>query len=242
MLHVLIGENPAYKELHRLSASGKTVNWVVPKPAKPGEDVVFFFRGVSAGSFVGHAVVATTPRAAQWTPGKVAYRADLRDICTLAHPVALDTIRTALPQWKWTTYPRAYTTVSGRLERSVRRLLVAEKGEVPAQDVTVLEEIAKEAGSATRGRSALLRKQAIHLSHGVCAACETDFSTTPDETGWAVLHVHHKKPDARPFARLEDVAVVCANCHALIHADPKRLMKVEVLRKKWAASRSRTDA
>lgn len=52
--------------------------------------------------------------------------------------------------------------------------------------------------------------------------------------GVHVLQVHHRRQLAASKAprvtSLKDLAVVCANCHALIHMDPKRALKVETLR------------
>jgi hypothetical protein len=54
-----------------------------------------------------------------------------------------------------------------------------------------------------------------------------------DALGVRVLQVHHRKQLAvvdRPRVnRLADLPVVCANCHVLIHADPRRAMRHEDL-------------
>jgi 5-methylcytosine-specific restriction protein A len=60
--------------------------------------------------------------------------------------------------------------------------------------------------------------------------------------GKRVLQVHHRKQlssrDAPALTKPEDLAVVCANCHLLIHYDPKRALSVKALRKKLKGQKS----
>jgi predicted HNH restriction endonuclease len=55
-----------------------------------------------------------------------------------------------------------------------------------------------------------------------------------DGRGVRVLQVHHRKQlsarEAPSITKLGDLAVVCANCHLLLHLDPKNALKVEKLR------------
>ncbi len=57
-----------------------------------------------------------------------------------------------------------------------------------------------------------------------------------DGLGQRVLQVHHKHQlallDEPKVNGIDDLAVVCANCHQLIHADMARAMPVEELRKR----------
>jgi predicted HNH restriction endonuclease len=49
-----------------------------------------------------------------------------------------------------------------------------------------------------------------------------------------MLHVHHLQQlaasDEPRETRLENLTVLCANCHALIHLDSRRAMPLEELR------------
>ncbi len=51
--------------------------------------------------------------------------------------------------------------------------------------------------------------------------CDFDFEETYGELGQGYAHVHHLRPlsasDSVIETRLDDLAVVCANCHAMIH-------------------------
>jgi hypothetical protein len=102
---------------------------------------------------------------------------------------------------------------------------------------SIIEGIAREAKVVTRSRSRKLRRSAMDRSKGVCEACGTDFSKLFDGKGVGVLQVHHREQLAlQELPRLtssEELAVVCANCHAMIHSDPLRAMPVEALRALW---------
>lgn len=101
------------------------------------------------------------------------------------------------------------------------------------QIVSAVEGIAREQRILAKGRSARLRKEAFRLAHGICAVCEKDFSRVLEGRGIRVLQVHHKEQLAlsrEPLVtRLEDLAVVCANCHALIHLNTKSALGIEEL-------------
>jgi hypothetical protein len=84
-------------------------------------------------------------------------------------------------------------------------------------------------------RSRKLRALAFKAARGVCSVCGRDYSKVLGGRGVRVLQVHHRaqlsargKPS---ITKLDDLAVVCANCHLLLHLDPKNALKVEKLRK-----------
>jgi predicted HNH restriction endonuclease len=56
-----------------------------------------------------------------------------------------------------------------------------------------------------------------------------------------VLQVHHRKQlasnDSPRLTKLRDLAVLCANCHMLVHMDPYKAIAVEKLRKMLARTR-----
>ena len=72
--------------------------------------------------------------------------------------------------------------------------------------------------------------QEFFRAHGGCLKCEVpgcgfDFFETYGEVGFEFAHVHHLKPLASretPTAtKLSDLAIVCANCHSMIHRGGK---------------------
>ncbi len=68
-----------------------------------------------------------------------------------------------------------------------------------------------------------------------CEACGFDFFDVYGEIGRDFAHVHHLKPlgdRTRPsLTNLDDLAVVCANCHAMLHRGPVALPLNDLLEK-----------
>ena len=87
-----------------------------------------------------------------------------------------------------------------------------------------------------RGRSGALREVVLERSGGICAACRRNFSRIAGGLGRSALQVHHRKQLAasdRPVrTSLRDLAVVCANCHMMIHSDPYRALTIHQLRRR----------
>ena len=101
----------------------------------------------------------------------------------------------------------------------------------------IIEGIARESVVLSRSRSATLRREALRLSGGVCEGCGVDFTVILNGRGLRALQVHHKAQlalrETPEATSLKDLAVVCANCHAIIHTNPKEAMPVEGLREAW---------
>ncbi|WP_295643597.1 HNH endonuclease [uncultured Corynebacterium sp.] len=77
-----------------------------------------------------------------------------------------------------------------------------------------------------RERSTKLRNQKVAavLKNGeeiVCEACGFDFKGTSGSRGEGFIDVHHRIPlrklSAGSKTQLKDLALVCANCHRMIH-------------------------
>lgn len=99
-----------------------------------------------------------------------------------------------------------------------------------------VEGIAREITVITRSRSDTLRRAALEKAKGVCEACGTDYSAILGGLGKRVLQVHHRQQlslaDEPKVNGIEDVAVVCANCHLIIHADMSNAMPVDELKRR----------
>lgn len=69
-----------------------------------------------------------------------------------------------------------------------------------------------------------LRKRQALLKHGTlaCEACAFDFQAAYGARGAGYIEAHHVNPvhamKAGSTTKLEDLALVCANCHRMIHA------------------------
>ena len=133
-------------------------------------------------------------------------------------------------------------------------LLIEGKGAPVARQVplvfddnfSVLEGTAREATVMARSRNRKLRDLALKRSNGICEACDTDFSVLLGGEGVHVLQVHHRRQLARQEiprpTSPDDLAVVCANCHAIIHADPLNAVPVEFLRDQWCREATERSA
>ena len=83
-------------------------------------------------------------------------------------------------------------------------------------------------------RSQKLRNLAFKAAHGICCVCCRDYSKVLSGRGVRVLQVHHRDQlsarDVPSISKVSDLAVVCANCHLLLHLDPGKALSVEQLR------------
>jgi 5-methylcytosine-specific restriction protein A len=84
-------------------------------------------------------------------------------------------------------------------------------------------------------RNRKLRDRAILLHGYTCAACDFNFHETYGEWGEGYIHVHHLKPISSSEEKVEvdpkrDLAVVCANCHSMIHRRKDKLLSIAQLR------------
>lgn len=130
--------------------------------------------------------------------------------------------------------------IAGRLEREWKRFAKLEKTAVIERAAEAVENRLSEIRTYVRSRHAGLRAAALAQSKGVCEGCRINYWSLPDGLGRSVLQVHHKRALAtsnKPRrTKLKDLAVLCANCHGMLHSAGKTPMAIEVLRrqlKKW---------
>lgn len=90
--------------------------------------------------------------------------------------------------------------------------------------------------SRERSRKLIQRKREqvqAELGRLACEACDFEFADRYGNLGQGFIEVHHRKPVATlepgDKTRLEDLALVCANCHRMLHRR-KVLLSVEDLR------------
>lgn len=89
--------------------------------------------------------------------------------------------------------------------------------------------------SRSKYRDPALRSAALAQADGRCAGCGKNFRRVAGGKGEKCLVVHHKKQlkdtDQPVETRLTDLAVVCANCHMMIHADRDKALSISQLKK-----------
>ena len=136
-----------------------------------------------------------------------------------------------------TTIPEG---VARRLEELWAKFLDNGNQITLAAEPCAIEGLQTEIVSYRRGRSRQLRDLALKKSEGICCVCDEDFSKLLGGKGKRVLQVHHRRQlaitRAPRLTRLSELAVVCANCHMLIHLNPKRAIRIYVLKKMLRAS------
>jgi 5-methylcytosine-specific restriction protein A len=85
------------------------------------------------------------------------------------------------------------------------------------------------------GKLAAKKKAQALSQHGAlrCEVCSFDFAERYGEHGAKFIEAHHRKPvstlTAGEKTRLDDLALVCANCHRMLHRG-SALLGVEALR------------
>jgi hypothetical protein len=92
----------------------------------------------------------------------------------------------------------------------------------------------REAVSLRYGRNGALRSAALAQARGICEGCRVDFSVLFGGLGGSTLQVHHKEPvsgRSKPsITSINELAVLCANCHCIVHARGGSPMPIEELR------------
>lgn len=231
MLHVLSGEAEYLEKLKAASVAGRALSWIVPKKAVPGDDTVMYFPHLDA--FVAHGEVLHTPKATMFGRAQ-RYAADVGNFVVFPSPVPLIPVAAKYPDWGW---PRAATKSLNTPPPEVQAglLYALEQMAIRASDVEpILEGLARESRTMRKTRNRGLRNEAMRRARGVCEGCGTDYSKVVDGRGVCVLEVHHRRQlalNAVPvISRLADLAVVCANCHAFIHADAQQALAVRDVR------------
>jgi len=90
--------------------------------------------------------------------------------------------------------------------------------------------------SRSRSRNPGLRIAALERAKGSCEGCGINFHRKAGGLGRNCLVVHHKRQlrdtDQPRETKLSELAVVCANCHMMIHSNPDRALTLAQLRKR----------
>ena len=90
--------------------------------------------------------------------------------------------------------------------------------------------------SHRRERSPRLRAAAIELHGTTCQVCGFDFGDVYGAWGRGFIEVHHLEqlgeasPDGVKTDVARDLAVLCSNCHRMVHRKPKQALTLDELR------------
>ncbi len=235
--HICFGSTDEHvAELERCAAHGARPNdwWTIHKGANPGDRVAFYMISPRK-SFIATAIVAEKPYHKDSDPFAGKYRAHMENIRMLSRPVHLHEARARFPDWTYLRLPRRSASVPSKITQRFLDFLDGMGSKtILFAEASDFEGLRAEVTQLRSTRSKRLRKLAIQASSGICAVCRTDFSNVLGGRGVRVLHVHHRKQlSARScpaITRLSDLAVVCANCHMLLHLDGDRTLSINELR------------
>jgi hypothetical protein len=202
-LFVIAADLIAYQRWH---AAGEAVGWDEPKGGLPvlGDLVVDVCRAGGTRFVAGWSTAALYTQDAwtyeQWQQSPPILLADVLHEADLSG-------RFPLP-----------VTLQGGRARQFTDALARLYARPPVLDATDGEQVERR----VRERSSMLRAAKL-LDHGtVCSACGTDYGKRAGGLGLHALDVHHLEPLGARGAGvtgLEELAVVCASCHRMLHGD-----------------------
>jgi 5-methylcytosine-specific restriction protein A len=139
--------------------------------------------------------------------------------------------------------PERLAAVAEAIRKGAAEVAAEPKG-IPATDVQIdFDEEFQEGAILTRlhkrrerdPKASMKKKAAVLNETGKleCEACGFDFSVNYGELGVGFAECHHRLPLAslgpRTGTRLADLAILCANCHRMIHKT-RPLMSVDAFR------------
>lgn len=242
--HILIATDQDYDRVLEFLVNDVEFDpcWVVPKNAEEGDACVLSHRGKGLFAYATLQVEATPDGR---TKGR--YVAMLTGIEPVLPHVPHAVLKEAFPDWAWATYPRSYTSVEGELEDPVHALLAAvvDYGSDELDDEMLSNEGAVRVRvHLHRERNCVLvdeKKWRVLREKGrlTCECCSFDFEKVYGDLGEGFVEVHHTKPiglrDGAEITRLEDLVVVCSNCHRMLHR--RGLISLDELRTILAKAR-----
>ena len=82
-------------------------------------------------------------------------------------------------------------------------------------------------------RDPKIRRAFLKGKHLKCEVCGFDFGKAYGELGAGYIEVHHKKPVSEGVRMTDlnnDLAMLCSNCHRMIHRGKDHMITVEELR------------
>ena len=237
----------ATRELRSASARGARITWTINATAVPGDLCAFYIVAPVSG-FVATGIVdsvsekVTNPASGQFG----LYRAKIVDVKILPRTVPIAEVRQAVPRWTFLRTPRHGARVPEQWQSAFLKVLGAPPPPGAHLSYAALEGLKTETRVITSSRSRSLRDSKLAKAGGVCECCKMNYGALLKGEGAKVLLVHHRRQlkamKSPAVVKESDLAVVCANCHALIHADPKKARKVEDLARLLKGARTRRRA
>ena len=133
---------------------------------------------------------------------------------------------------------KSYLDLNYKLKPKIFNDLIAEDNSNSNTDSTITEGGIKVRISKTIERSPKLRQQALEIHGYKCQVCDFDFEIAYGNWGREFAEVHHIVPLSQLDGKnnktnpREDLAVLCSNCHRMIHRKKGITLSLEELKKK----------
>ncbi|MDA7517540.1 HNH endonuclease [Akkermansiaceae bacterium] len=130
-----------------------------------------------------------------------------------------------------------YMDPNYKVDRRIFNDLIAEDTANSDSNITITEGGLKVRISKTTERSAKLRQQALEIHGYDCQVCGFNFEELYGDWGRGFVEVHHIIPLAEFKKRKEtdakkDLAVLCANCHRMVHRKKETTLSLGELKAK----------
>lgn len=211
--------------------------WTINKSAMLGDVMIFYMIGptssfVASGTVASELCIVDDPKN-EWYG---AYAVEMKGIHMLPRFVSIREARERFPNWGFLRQPRRSTMVPDDIVEEFLSFLDVNGSKVTRYaEESDIEGTKTEVIRLTSKRSHRLRALAFEAAKGICCVCERDFTKILGSLGTRVLQVHHRKQLSSRVApsvtKMRDLAVVCANCHLLLHLDAEKAMSIDKLRK-----------
>ncbi|PSH04546.1 MAG: hypothetical protein CXZ00_06925 [Acidobacteria bacterium] len=120
-LHIIQGDRDGDKkwiERHAGKRATSGFNWVMPKAAQPGDEVIIYIGG--HGFFAKGRVRSHTLPRPDW---QHRYGAKVGSIRLIDPPIPLEAIQRSIPKLTWANYPRSITTPEPQIASQIRSLI-----------------------------------------------------------------------------------------------------------------------
>lgn len=238
--------------LEAMAATDEGTNWTVNSQAVVGDQVLFYL-SAPLSALVARGTVTSPPKRrnnprARWYGH---YMADIDAITLLPRRIPVRELKAEFPQWRWLLSPIKSSRIPEDIVAPLEALIA---NVASAANETTIPDIDEDAFAAVEGgtewshhlrreRSAKLgrrKRNAVLRETGAlaCEVCGFDFVEKYGTVGEGFCELHHLLPLAntaqRRKTRLEDLAVVCSNCHRIIHRT-KPMLTPQQLRKRVAS-------
>lgn len=212
----------------RLAATPADVPFVLPEETRSGDRYLLYVGGRDQ-AFVGWGTVESN-----WRVGTKGWKGT-ENVQAIDHLFKEPVTGADVFASSGFKMPRFAQVVEERYSVAVWR---AAQGKPLTQTERAVEGILTE--SRSRSRNAGLRLAALQRAGGVCEGCGVNFARKHGGLGKHCLVVHHKKQlkdtDQPRETKLSDLAVVCANCHMMIHVNREKALTLSQLKKRMGSN------